>query len=287
MKGEAMESRPRVLVVEDIDSARESFVANLRFTGDYRVEGAGDLDGAIAAMDRLTFHVAAVDIMLAGERDVANRDGVAVARRFQRLAEGTKVVILSAQEETQLVRDLIRDYGAYDYLDKGRVQSEGIELLLATVAKAAAVSGVGSTSWEVLAQRLSPRMSEHQLVAELMQRLNFKGGFENLHRALAHNCRHLVPLLHSMGDNDGLAYNEERSRFEGIYWAKGQGLAVEIVVADAQSLVPEVNEAPASVLVDKEKGGLRIVAVERPALDREGFEAQLLDVDGGSPMPES
>src|SRR5664280_3648079 len=140
-----MDVRTRVLVVEDIAIARESYVANLELSDQYRVDAAADLASAEMAIDVCAYHVAVVDIMLAGPRDVSNRDGVKVARRLQRLAEGTRVVMLSAQRsETELVGDLLQDYGVFKYIDKATLERDGIAGLLEVVERAAKASGAGA-----------------------------------------------------------------------------------------------------------------------------------------------
>src|SRR5438876_98719 len=118
-----METKPRILVVEDIKSYRDTWVAVLSREG-FKVDGAGTVEEAKAAADRCSYHVAVIDIMLEGD-DRSNRDGIEVVRYLRWLREDTQPLVLSAQDDTTLVRDLLREYGAIDYLSKKDFKETG------------------------------------------------------------------------------------------------------------------------------------------------------------------
>jgi CheY-like chemotaxis protein len=275
-----MDERTRVLVVEDIATARESYVANLELSEAYRVDSAADLQGAYEATDARAYHVAVVDIMLAGERDVANRDGVKIVKRLQRLAEGTKAVVLSAQKaETQLVGDLVLEYGAFKYLDKEVLERDGIRGLLGVVESAAKASSVGKPTWESVVGSLMPGQPEQRFVSDVMTRLDFGGGFENLKSMLVHNARHLVPLLAGTDGAHMLQFDEDAGGFSGAYWSKGQGQAVEIFIGGKESAARRrdgTGPGAAELLLEREKAGLRLVVSARPDLPRGGFASRLI-----------
>src|SRR5437660_1332521 len=92
-----MDMRPRILIVEDIEDMREVWRAVFE-RADYRADGAATAEAAQRAIDRCTYHVALVDIMLAGRDDVSDRSGVKVLKYLRDLAEGTRALVLSGQK---------------------------------------------------------------------------------------------------------------------------------------------------------------------------------------------
>jgi CheY-like chemotaxis protein len=270
-----MDNRQRLLLVEDVQATRESYIENLELTGKYRVDGAANLEEAFEATDKCAYHVALIDIMLAGPRDVANRDGVKIAERIQHLAEGTRVIMLSAQKaETEIVGNLIQEYGVFKYVDKRRIEEDGIAGLLEDVDRAAKASSVASPTWEMIAHVLAPTLSEPELVSDIITKLKFSGGIENLGRTLVHNARNLVPLLRCSDPAHGFAFNDQLNVFAGCYWSKGQGRAVEIAIGGKNSS-DELQGDSKEALLDREKGGLRLLVTARPELDRSAFVAAL------------
>jgi DNA-binding NarL/FixJ family response regulator len=168
MSDQALERRPRILVVEDIQVMRESYVDNLEIDDDYYVDAAANLSDALAAMQRRTYHVALVDIMLAGEKDIANRDGVRVLEQIESQGEGTRCIVLTAQRETQLVRDFLRNLNAFDYLDKSVVGSKGFAAIANAIAEALASSPVGrEIEWNDVVKVLAGGAYEERFVSDL------------------------------------------------------------------------------------------------------------------------
>ena len=193
-----MDTRPRVLIVEDHDGLRESWVELLTEEG-FKAHGAASLAEAKAAANRCSYHVALIDIMLKGD-DTSNRDGVDVVRYLRWLQEDTHPLVISAQTQSRkLVRDLLREYGAVDYLDKEELEQKEsgnsflIERIRSFLDSPNAPPRIGD--WSKLVKTLAQGSSEEAFVSECLRALKFKGGFENLNTALLHACNHLVPLL--------------------------------------------------------------------------------------------
>jgi CheY-like chemotaxis protein len=275
---DAVDRRTRVLVVEDIDTLRDSYVLNLELEKRYRVDSAADLLEATAAVASCTYHVALVDIMLAGEKDVANRDGVKVLERIRELNEGTKPIVLSIQPHPQLVADLLQDYGAYGYLDKDAVrQGGGFGKVVALVDKATDASPVGIVpTWNAVVQNLlAGQADEGTFVSEAMDRLQFKGGFENLRETLVSAMRYFLPLLPPTKDRGGLAYDVDNGAFGGRFWSKGQGCAVEVALTGGQQASAEAigGQHSGGVLLAQEKAQLAIRVEQLPQAARQEFLA--------------
>lgn len=273
MARESVDKRVRVLVVEDIETTRNMYVRNLELRGDYRVDTAADLAEATAALDTLTYHVALVDIMLAGAKDTANRDGTDVLGRIGELDEGTRAVVLSAQKEPQQVREFMKAHGAFDYLEKDDLLKAGIGKMIEYVAAAAAASPVGDEpAWDAVVGSLAGDRDEPAFVSEVMDRLKFKGGFENLQRTLTAAVRYMAPLAPVREGGGGLAFDEERGVMAARFWSKGQGCAIEFTLAGKQGGAPgEGTGSRDGALMEREKGGLSLAIVRQADLPREAF----------------
>ncbi len=264
-----MDRRARVLVVEDIATLRESYVANLELEGEFRVDAARDLQSATDALERCAYHVAIVDIMLAGEKDVANRDGVHVLRRLQMLDEGTSALVLTAQEHPQLARDILKRYGAFDYLAKAVLQKDGMPALLEKVRSGVKESSAGAVSWESAIDLLRGPRSEDELVADVMHRLQFKGGFENLNRTLVAALAHVAPLVPRRGNADGLTFDERDQVYRGTFWSKGQAASIELAIGGKDSSMATED---ATTLLERDKAGLHVRLLKADGLERPAFE---------------
>lgn len=272
-----MDIRPRILIVEDIDDMRESWRAVFERV-DYRADGAATAEAAIKAIDRCTYHVALVDIMLAGKDNVTDRGGVKVLKYLRDLAEGTRALVLSAQKgDVPLVRDLLKEYGALDYLAKWEIAERGgNDFLVQKVKGALSVSAHGEAlTWEQLIGSLAWGLPEPFFVSECLNFLEFKGGFENLRRSLLGVCQHLVPLLVEVGTTKAIGRDKVPEVFSGTYWSKGQGSAIELLIYGKNARTGVVERgwglSGRKLLHERTKGDLSVVVIERPDLAREQF----------------
>ncbi|MCC6744733.1 MAG: sigma-54-dependent Fis family transcriptional regulator, partial [Acidobacteria bacterium] len=101
----------RVLVVEDDDAYRQFLVAELRDFG-FPVEGAGDGQSAVAAIESTSPAVVLLDIRLPG------LSGIDVLRRLASSADGgPQVVMLTGHGTIDTAIEAMK-LGAYDYLTK-------------------------------------------------------------------------------------------------------------------------------------------------------------------------
>jgi len=103
-----MESKPRVLVVED-DTTWQTVYTDAMTAAGYLVETVGDLATAMKALDRRFFHVAVVDLKLSEEEN--NRDGLLVLKRIWALDE-TLVVVGSGFADVSMF-DEFRQMGIF------------------------------------------------------------------------------------------------------------------------------------------------------------------------------
>ena len=273
MDRKKLDGKKRILVVEDIETFRESYIANLEME-DYKVSGASTLKEAIEAVNSCTFHVAVVDIVLS-EKKISNRDGVEVVRYIRDLKEGTQVIVLSLLEDTQLERDLLKEYDIFDYIPKA--SKGGISHLLKRVKTAIEACPLdGPLSWEGLVGSIAWPVDSNHFIAECLTRLEFKGGFQTLSRALIAACKAAVPLLRENATDQAVRFDPQRRVFHGRFWSKAQNTAIELLFWDKHisggSNATESLMGRRSVLYQpKEKGGLSVAIVELPELSRSDF----------------
>lgn len=279
--GQQMDTRPRVLFVEDDQPYRDTWIAVLTREG-FKVDGAGSSAEAKAAADRCSYHVAVVDIMLAGD-DRSNVDGVEIVRYLRWLREDTQPLVLSAQKDTTLVRDLLRDYGAIDYLSKKDLKEtgKGNALLLNKIRQYLPAPNAlpGVFGWETVIGTLAPDRSEGAFVSDCLQSLTFKGGFENLRDSLLMACKHLSPLMPRVTEPVGIVRARVPGALSGLFWSKGQSTAVEILIhgknASDELLQAEWKLVEQTTLYNRTRAGLTVVVLARPDLRRDLFISSL------------
>jgi ActR/RegA family two-component response regulator len=253
---------------------RETWIAILDLAG-YAVQGAATAEAAISAIDRRSFHVALVDMMLAGPDDKTNRDGAKVLDYLRAVGDPTRSLVLSAQDDdVTLARDMIKDYGAHDYLKKRDVEEKGNKFLLETIKDA--MPTVRPPTWEQLTKIVLSDLSEQQFVSECLYHLKFGGGFENLSRSLIAACQNLFPLVGEAGASRGLTRTKVPEVFSGTFWSRGQGTAIELLVYGRNALSETVESAwslsRTKLLFSRSKSDLSIVVVPCSNLARGQFE---------------
>jgi len=143
-KGE-VDVKTRLLVVEDEHPFGSELARFFRRKG-FEVDEASDFLGAIAQVDRRTYHVALVDLMLAGQ-DRTNRDGLRVIDHINDLGEGTSVVVMSYQDDPQTAADTVQSQKAFRYMAKPRIIKEGASVLLPVIEQAHSQSDLKVFGW--------------------------------------------------------------------------------------------------------------------------------------------
>jgi len=284
-----MDKRKRLLVVEDIANMRDAWCAAFRLE-EFRTDGAANLNDARRAIDRTSYHVALVDIMLAGPRDVSDRGGVGVIEYLHALREQTQCVVISGQsDDITLVRDLLKDFAIFDYIEKKNVKTKGNDFVIERVKAAADLSRLSQPlKWDALARSLLADTSadgraffavEHRAVSSWMSALEFRGGFENFSNSLVALCQHLVPLVPHQAAASLLNYRDGLGALTGLYWSKGQGIAVELIV-HGRNLSREAVRAHShldekNVLYERTKADLTAIAVARTESGRNMYSDAL------------
>ena len=223
-----MSADRRILVVEDTDQAREAFTNALRLQGHY-VDSARNLDEALRAIEATSYHVALVDIKLAGQRDHTNQDGLLVLRRLQELEEGTAAIVLSGQDSRALVRDTWKEYGARDYIDKDEIETFDEVIRIINLALDDSTLKLLPLRKTLLGLLFTDSGTETMAIKAVG--LNGYPGLRSLFEAL---CEPILPCLVPVGLEPGdspAMIDEEQALVTIVLWSKAIGEAVLVVVA--------------------------------------------------------
>jgi CheY-like chemotaxis protein len=106
----AMNRKTRVLVVDDDEVVRSSYVRTLKSTS-CEVEAVLDGDRALRAMEAESFDVVLLDLRMPG------MNGMSVLETIKRRWPGSQVVIITGYPSIETAKEAVR-LGAYDYLAK-------------------------------------------------------------------------------------------------------------------------------------------------------------------------
>jgi CheY-like chemotaxis protein len=232
-------SEYRVLVVEDDLDFSRHFARALREQG-YAVDVANELNAALDLLNAKTYHAALVDIMLAGEHNRTNRDGLRVLRRLDELNEGTRAIVLSGQNEPQLSADTLQEYKAVQYLDKGNIRKQGIKLItdkMAEVLEGVRLLRYGKRSGkskdeEIGALTFMSGGSNHEAVwiDQCLRSLKPAGGYVGLRQFFEAFCEPLAPLFPAATADRPMTVNSDQRFAVGEFWTKALGQAISLYV---------------------------------------------------------
>jgi CheY-like chemotaxis protein len=245
-------SQYRVLIVEDDLDASRHFARALREQG-YVADVANDLKTALNLIDSKTYHAALVDIMLAGELDRTNRDGLEVLRRIGELNEGTRPIVLSGQNEPQLSADTLQEYKAVQYLDKGNIRKQGIKLVTDKMAEVLAgvrllrYGKIGGKFKDeeigVLTFMSGGSNDEAIWIDKCLRNLKPAGGYSGLKQFFETFCEPFLPLLRATNATTPMAIHSEHRFGVGHFWSKALGEAIILYVRNAEEPPPASVEA--------------------------------------------
>ena len=128
-----METRIRVLIVDDQTLVREGFRKLLELEADFEVVGtAGDGEAAIAVVERLHQAMTAPDVILMDIR-MPRMDGIAATKTLKERWPDSHIVILTTFDDTELIYAGLRA-GALGYSLKD-ITAEQLALTVRTAAR--------------------------------------------------------------------------------------------------------------------------------------------------------
>jgi CheY-like chemotaxis protein len=236
---DTMDSKYRVVVVEDDEQLRLMYADALEFAG-CSVDPAGNLEDGLARIDARTYHVAVVDLMLGGVGD-PTLHGLEVLDRIRELDEGTRSVVISMQWQPQTAADTVLVHGASRYIAKDELSRRGVKYLVDEVlgeAEATSIRKYGDAGGllKLLAGYTPVAVWEDQYLRVLKPTKRHAG----LKSFLECLCAPLLPLMPEEGASAPLSLDKDSCAGSGRFWSKALGQAVELVVvredSDAEGL---------------------------------------------------
>jgi CheY-like chemotaxis protein len=249
-----MDKKYKFLVVEDEDMQREAITMYLRNKG-HLVHDAANLSSAVAYLNRRTYHVALIDIMLAGMEDQANRDGLKVLDKLNELNEGTIPIIMSVQSDTELSAAVGKKYSNMDveYFSKlkpGQTYSVRIS--------EKAINTAGNYNYNFFDDKLSPAkfFSGHSDAniweSNCMLKLKIKGDVLKFKSYLINISKDITPLLPQKNKSEALFFINNTACLYGKFWCKTLEKGVHIFIShdensiniEAQRILAKQASAP-------------------------------------------
>ena len=230
-------TKKRILVIEDIDSLRESLV-DLLETSNFNVSSAGNLDEAFELIEKRTFDVALIDIMLQGEEDLANQDGLKIMGKLNKKNEGTVLIAVTGQHQPHIVRDILKRYNAYDYIDKKNYSNK---LLLDTINQGLLNAKLNLYSgYDNLFELLSNENSD-LWVSKALGVLRPSDGAMGLSTFFFSFFKQLLPAI--LGNKEVEIANLVGNKFiYGEFWSKGIGQKIIYVISNSKVDFTEIND---------------------------------------------
>jgi CheY-like chemotaxis protein len=283
-------SKSRILVVEDIDNARSTYCGVLQKEG-YLVDGAGNLEEALNRIESRTYHVAVVDIMLAGEHDKNNRDGLIVLNKIKDARyeirsgnatsfTGTRSIALTGQDDPQLAAELVIQYGVNDYIDKDKYIFSFADELINRVKSQVKEGKINLYAKERVISFLAGTGNDASWVDLTLRMFKVKGGYTGLERFFSALCDPIAPLVPRKDAQDPTIVNKEMSIVIGEFWSKALALPIMLVAGKVDVIdeliqskkIPELE--PDNLLATHSGQGLTGQIFELKNISRAGFKPQ-------------
>jgi CheY-like chemotaxis protein len=259
-----------VLVVEDVDDIRNRYIVGLSRAA-IEAHGAASLAEAQAKIARQTYSVAVIDINLQDARsDAGDRSGHEVLRRIKALGEGTKCLIVTAQQDMESGTESFRA-GMDDILLKKEIHDDlgnFVEKVrdLQRAAKIVRLGSLGDLN-AYLSKHDDRESWEHMLMSGLGLDANRLSQVIEIAFAPILPIRCLKNASYSLKKSDG------GNGFFGIFWSRALGSAVEVEIG--KDFPRSSSRKEDIVLSDKEKFGLRIILTKLDGLNVNEFEVSV------------
>ncbi len=118
MLNQESQKKGRVLILDDMKRWRQALVEILEQDG-YEAEAVSSVSGVLSKLQQSLYHVLILDICL-NESDHGNIDGWELLRKISALGldDALKVMMVSAHETNEQVRDAFHDYNVSDFIIK-------------------------------------------------------------------------------------------------------------------------------------------------------------------------
>lgn len=235
-------SNGKILVVENRSDQLDSLVKFFNLNG-FTSYGALSLEAALVLVERHSFDVAVVDLMLQDEADGSGSnllvEGTAVCEAIADCDEGTSILALSAQGSPTLSASLQKRVGLFSYIEKSDVTAKGLPFLGKFVTDAAAARKRDTAAFDIHRQLFgSAGESTASAGTRAITLLNNGYSLRDLEAALDRLSGQFQPLVNKVSEPVPLSESGGGEYLEAAFWSKGQGSAVLLQVG---SSLPEIE----------------------------------------------
>ncbi len=247
-----------VLILEDTELWQTILSREVERLG-YPYWVVADLDGAIDLMDRVAFAAALVDLSL-DEDDEANADGKRVLSALGAGGDHTQSVVVTGRGDRSyaLARELLKDYGAFDALEKNPPpRPEDYErVLAAALAERDALAG-GPT--EGIYRQLCGDEFPVRFDSRVMKVAGDRVGPVDLHDFQDDLFQPLLPIKFPTA-RDAVRLDDDL--VVGDYWSRALGTAVLVCYGDGpretvlERCLPHLDGAAREPLLRLTQSGL-------------------------------
>lgn len=224
----------RILVVDDDPDLLPELADTCRklvASDPVQVDTASTRDGALELLQRKTFHVALVDIMLNGPHDLNDRGGIDVLAKINELDEGTQVIVLSATKDVGVPVDAWLKHRAFSYVQKINIAAES-DVLDPVHDALAASSGLKAFGhFRSLIDYLAANQGEMAFADRAVNTLQPMDGWSGLNVFMHGFLGPLSPLLPPRGVEKICTIQDGLLRTN--LWSKALGQEVELIARHA------------------------------------------------------
>lgn len=269
-----MKEEKCVLVIEDMAGSRETYAQAISLAG-YSVDTVENLQEAINAINRKTYHVAVVDITLDAE-DEYNRDGLKIIEYLHNLGEGTQAIILSGQNTLEVAIEAFERFNLAKYLDKRKLKAIAeLNSAVDDAYKKCNIKKYGTH--RSLLSFLAGKDDEMVWTGKCLSILQPMEGWSGLNVFFSGFCEPLTPIL-PRKNAEKITYVDEKERCVwGEFWSKGLGQPISIFVytesyGNGILKIGKTDRWEITHLIHKhEKANILGLAFTLPQVDRSDF----------------
>jgi CheY-like chemotaxis protein len=148
----------QVLILEDNPSWQENYAEIVSGMGYVYSVAATAADALMKLVQRL-YHVVIVDLSLAQD-DPRNRDGMKVLKWINQMGEGTQGIVSTGYAFPRAIRDIFKEGGAFDLVEKGGGNQEELEMMIR--------KGVATARQYMIAHPILPAYRSQALDSEML-----------------------------------------------------------------------------------------------------------------------
>lgn len=263
-------SDKRVLIIEDRPKMLE-MGRRIIEDEDHEVDVATNKNEALILVNLKTYHVAIVDIMLAGEDVRHDRGGIDVIRRIKELDEGTETIVWTATKDFDVAVETLGNMKVFALIKKENLERAANLLTpLNNALEQCELKLYGPH--ERLLEYLSYPESTDFWSGKVLQHIR-AGGHDVFDRFMENLLKKMLPVLRPKDEKPFFTLDSTNKTLTAICWSKAIGEAVLVFVSPVHpvELLPQKKESLGDLIDDIKVKALRGRIWILPGLDREMF----------------